>query len=394
MHPTEGQLRAFFDSELSETELARMQAHLEICPPCRQHAESLQVRAGQVHAVLSALDPTTAESAASAREARSHFEVYSSTKEKIPMFKKLFTPRLRPVWAVLAVTIVLVAAISLPPVRAIANDILGLFRVQQVSAVPFDPLKLPENFNFAQQSITQLMAENLKYEIVGKAQESATSSEASGLAGIPVRLPASSLVTGTPKLSIEPGAKLSFKVDLPRIQAILSDAGFADIKLPKELDGSTVNAELPMIVTAVYGDYTPSGAAAGQDTAGHDPDIEGKWCTNCTVLVQLASPTIDTPAGVDLAAIGKAYLRLAGMSDAEADSFSQTVDWSTTLVIPVPNFASRETVSVDGVNGILIQQSPNYDTQYMLIWVKDGLVYALTGYGTRSTALEIANSLK
>jgi hypothetical protein len=389
MHPTEGQLRAFFDGELSDTELARMQAHLEMCPPCRQHAESLQVRAGQVQVVLSALDPTAAESAAPAREARSHFEVYSSTKEKIPMFKKLFAPRFRPLWATLAVAVILTAAISLPPVRAIANDFLGLFRVQQVSAVPFDPLNLPANFNFDQQSITQLMAENLKYEIVGKAQDAATSSEASSLAGIPVRLPASSLITGDLKLSIEPGTKMSFKVDLERIQSILSDAGFGDIKLPKELDGTTVKAELPMIVTAVYGDNTQSRAAAGRD-----PDAEGGWCSNCTVLVQLASPTIETPEGVDLAAIGKAYLRLTGMSDAEADSFSQTVDWSTTLVIPVPNFASRETVSVDGVDGILIQQSPSYDTQYMLIWAKDGLVYALTGYGTRSTALEIANSLK
>jgi hypothetical protein len=389
MHPTEGQLRAFFDAELSEAELTRMQAHFEICPTCRQHAESLQVRAGQVQAVLSALDPTQAESAASARDARSHFVVYSSTKEKIPMFQKMFAPRFRLLWATLVVTLVLTVAISLPPVRAIANDFLGLFRVQQVSAVPFDPLKLPQNFTFDQQSITQLMAENLKYEIVGEAQSAASSEEASSLVGIPVRLPASSLVPGALNLSIQPGAKMSFKVDLERIQSILSDAGFGDIKFPKELDGATVKAELPMIVTAVYGDDTQPRAAEGRD-----PDVEGSWCSNCTVLVQLASPTIETPDGVDLTAIGKAYLRLTGMSDAEADSFSQTVDWATTLVIPVPNFASRETVSVDGVNGILIQQSPSYDTQYMLIWAKDGLVYALTGYGTRTKALEIANSLK
>ena len=209
MHPTEGQLRAFYDGELSETELARMQAHFEICSSCRQHAESLQARAGQVQAVLSALDPTAVESAASGRDARSHFEVYSSTKEKIPMFQKMFAPRFRPLWATLAVVVILTVALGLPPVRAFANDLLGLFRVQQVSAVPFDPLNLPENFNFNQQSITQLMAENLKYELVGKAQDAATSADASSLVGIPVRLPASSLVTGTPKLSIEPGANVS-----------------------------------------------------------------------------------------------------------------------------------------------------------------------------------------
>jgi hypothetical protein len=140
-----------------------------------------------------------------------------------------------------------------------------------------------------------------------------------------------------------------------------------------------------MIVTALYGEYNKNSAA-------QDPDEGGSWCTDCTVLVQLASPTIETPPGIDLAAIGKAYLRLTGMTAAEADSFSQTVDWSTTLVIPVPSFATR--VSVDGVNGILIQQNPEYAVQYMLIWAKNGIVYALNGYGSRETALEVANSLK
>jgi len=305
------------------------------------------------------------------------------------MFKKMFAPRYRLLWATLVVAIILTAAIGLPPVRAFANNVLGLFRVQQVSAVPFDPLNLPENFTFDQRSITQLMVENLEYEAVGKTQEAVSTDEASSLAGIPVRLPSSAVLAGTPRLSVEPGAKISFKVDLPRIQSILSDAGFKEIKLPKELDRTTVKADLPMVVTAIYSDNQPSEAVAGQD-----PDAEMEWCPNCTVLIQLASPTVETPDGVDLTAIGKAYLRLTGMSDAEAESFSQAVDWTTTLVIPVPSFATRETVSVDGVDGILIQQNPEYNTQYMLIWVKEGVIYALSGYARGATALEIANSLK
>jgi hypothetical protein len=302
------------------------------------------------------------------------------------MLQKLFAPRLRLVWGALLVIAILAVAFSLPPVRAIANDFLGLFRVQQVAAVPFDPLNLPDNFNMDTTAITQLVANNLKTETVGQAQEDVTTEQASSLAGIPIRLPSSPLlVPETPKLSVQPGIKMSFKVDLPRIQALLSEAGYGDIKLPKELDGTTVNAELPVIVTAFYG--------LGNEGApiGNDPDQAGNWCNACTVLVQLASPTVDTPAGVDLAAIGKAYLRFTGMTEAEAESFSQTVDWTTTLVIPVPNSDKHETVSVDGVNGMLIQQ---YELKYTLIWVKDGILYALDGYGTRQNALDIANSLK
>jgi Putative zinc-finger len=390
MHPNEGQLRTYFDGGLGEAEIARMQAHLEICPSCRRKYETLQARLGQVQAALKALDPAPKEMPVSARDARFHFEAYLSTKEKIPMFQKIFAPHSRAVWAVLAVVAVLTVALSLPPVRGLANDFLGLFRIQQVSAVPFDPLNLPQNFDINDPTITQLMTENMKIETVGQKHEGVTADEASTLAGIPVRLPASPDLAGiTPKLDVQPGTRLSFKVDLARIQAVLSDAGYSDLKLPKELDGSTVKAELPMIVTAVYEVNGPSGAASG-----NDPDMGGEWCNACTVLVQLASPTVETPDGVDLAAIGRAYLRMTGMSAADAESFSQTVDWTTTLVIPVPSFATHETVSVDGVNGILILQNPDNFTKYLLIWAKNGIVYGLNGYGDRQAALDIANSLK
>jgi len=50
---------------------------------------------------------------------------------------------------------------------------------------------------------------------------------------------------------------------------------------------------------------------------------------------------------------------------------------------------------VDGVSGTLIQQGPtDYAGEYLLVWVKDGVLYALTGPGTADEALQIGNSLK
>lgn len=386
MHPGEGNLRGYCDGELNQAAVARIQAHIENCPACRQRIAALQARSRQLQATLEALDPAPSEAATPVRAAWLHLDSYITEKEHIPMLKKIFAPRVRLVWAALALITILGASLSLPPVRAFANNFLGVFRVQQVSVIPFDPLNLPQNFSADKASITQLFANNLKYDTLGKAQDVPSAADASSLANIPVRLPTG--LSGTPKLTVQPGTSLSFKVDLASIQAILSEAGFKDIQLPKALDGATVNAQLPMIVTATYGDFQATGQSNGQD-----PDMSSQWCANCTVLVQLASPTIQTPEGVDLTAIGKAYLRLMGMSAAEADSFSQTVDWSTTLVIPVPNFAAHQTVSVDGVNGVLIQQNPDSGAQYMLIWVKNGIVYGLTGYGSSQSALDIANSL-
>ena len=84
------------------------------------------------------------------------------------------------------------------------------------------------------------------------------------------------------------------------------------------------------------------------------------------------------------------------MSQAEAAHFSQQVDWTTTLVVPIPRYnATYADVIVDGVKGTHVQQSlKDHLPQYLLLWIKDGIVYALTGPGNSSTSLTIADSLK
>jgi hypothetical protein len=85
-----------------------------------------------------------------------------------------------------------------------------------------------------------------------------------------------------------------------------------------------------------------------------------------------------------------------GMSAEEAAQFSHQVDWTTTLVIPLPRYGTTyENVVVDGVPGTLIHQSmEQHAPEFLLIWVKDDIIYALTGPGDGAQALEIAASLK
>ena len=93
--------------------------------------------------------------------------------------------------------------------------------------------------------------------------------------------------------------------------------------------------------------------------------------------------------------IGEAFLQMMGMTEEEAAKFAQTVDWSTTLVIPIPRYGTTyQEVPVDGVTGTLIvQELEDHANQYLLIWVKDGILYSLTGPGNGSSAVRIANSL-
>jgi hypothetical protein len=112
------------------------------------------------------------------------------------------------------------------------------------------------------------------------------------------------------------------------------------------------------------------------------------------VLVQLASPTVSAPPGLDIDQIGTTFLELTGMSPEEAERFSQKVDWATTLVIPVPNYSASSEILVDGVLGVWVYQPERGDrSRFMLAWVKDGVVYSLSGRGTQMEAVHIANSL-
>jgi hypothetical protein len=108
----------------------------------------------------------------------------------------------------------------------------------------------------------------------------------------------------------------------------------------------------------------------------------------------MIGPTISAPPDLDVAQIGESFLEIIGMSPQEAALFSQTVDWTTTLIIPIPRYSTTyQEVTVDGVTGTLILQK-DYVPKYMLLWVKDGIVYSLSGPGDRSIALSIAATLK
>ena len=117
---------------------------------------------------------------------------------------------------------------------------------------------------------------------------------------------------------------------------------------------------------------------------------------DCIIFTQMPSPVVNTPDGLDMAQLAQIGLEFSGMTKEEAAAFTATVDWTSTLVVPIPrNAATYQDVSVDGVTGKLIQHDSEYAKEYMLLWVKDGMVYSITGSGSdSSSALKIAAALQ
>jgi len=389
MHLTDGEIKAYQDFELSPPEKERIQTHLDVCPNCQVRSEHISTKSEIITTRVKTLNPSPLSGSRPIQKARILMEKRILEKENSSMFKKILTTQYRLAWIILAVVAILAIVFAFPGVRAAANDFLGLFRVQQFTVVQFDPEDLQNNLG-SSSHFEYALSEDVHIEEKGEPQEVSDVNEASALVGIPVRLPTD--VEGDQQLMVFPGTKITFDIDLARVNMILNEIGQGGIELDPELDGSQVSMELPGVVMATFGDCT-----IGYETAkaiGADPDAPEAQLTECTLLHQMTNPTITAPPELDVAQIGESFLQLIGMSPEEATLFSETVDWTTTLIIPIPRYSTTyEEVFVDGVEGTLILQK-DYVPKYMLLWIKDDIVYALSGPGNRSTALTIANSLK
>jgi hypothetical protein len=287
----------------------------------------------------------------------------------------------------------------------------------------------------------------------------ADAAEASRLAGFEVRLPQGAATT--PRLSVQDGTAFEFTVDRARAQTILdavgesaaasdgSSDGFepSAILLPEAIDGAKVGVAIPAGVSAEYGDcasmeagppsrhpvdsvdgvdsedgdvrdggsrdsegLTVFGQKVGdqdsgsQDSGGQAGDLgnraEGSSGSRsgCLMLAQIPSPEVTAPPEIDVASLAETGLRVMGFSPMEARTFSHTVDWTSTLVLPIPRGSAKSTaLTVDGVDGVLVQRMGGDDRPrkgYTILWVKDGRVYVVAG-SDRDTdrGLALANSL-
>ncbi len=389
-HPNEGLIRAYLDQALSVDQTAEINAHLKTCSHCLAKMNELQIRANSVQTKLIRLDgePEQIHSPSIIRtRLAQRLEIEKETQSMKP---NIFSRIPRAAWAVLAATAVLVVAFTFAPVRALANSFLALFRVEQIRIVEFDPEKISQKLKNSSQ-LEYILSNQVQVEETGELQQVSSSEEASALAGFTVRLPVE--IVGERKITVQPAAKMNFTVDLELVRGVLKDLGREDIRLPDNLDGALVQMEIPAGVMTSYGD-----CSFDEDRPVPDPDatpIPMRDFKECTTLLQVPSPAVSAPPDLNLNQIGEAYLQVLGMDAQEAASFARSVNWTTTFVVPLPSsYADYEEVQIDGAVGTLIYETVGYHPSFSLLWVKDGIIYALNGPGDREAALEMAGSIR
>jgi hypothetical protein len=291
-----------------------------------------------------------------------------------------------------AAALILALVLAFPGTRALADELLNLFRVQQVTVIPVDFTGLEQltgNDALGSQLSELISSSTETTQEPGDPVEAADAEEASELAGFTVRLPQDMTPS---QISVTDPAAFTLTVDRDKTQALLDGAGRSDLVLPDSIDGAEITIEIPSSVSAAFGTCpTPP----TDETKGDDSQIAGHSYPDCVFFAQIPSPSVNAPAGVDVAQLAQIALEFTGMTREEAAELTSTIDWTSTLVVPIPRHAATyEQVEVDGVTGTLIQRSAGDEAEFALLWVKDEIVYTISGQGTNSEqAIEMANSL-
>lgn len=306
--------------------------------------------------------------------------------------------RLRPVWALLTLIAVLAVALSIPSVQVLASNFLRLFRVQQVTVLPLDMTSLQDaRYDpTVGQAISQALSDQVKItRQPGKPVEVTDAAQAEKQAGFKVRLSGGTSLSLF-RLNVQPGIAFEGTFDQALAEQVLEALGKSNLKLPAGLNGAVIKANIPDAVTAAYGEcrYNPNpekaGATGGPSLAVGD---------NCLLLVQMPSPTVDTPPDLPITKLAEIGLQVLGTAPDKAAQLANQIDWTTTLVIPVPRGeVTNQTVNVDGTDGTLISQKPTSSNgmrnSYTLVWVKNGIVYGILATGDPARGIALGNSLK
>jgi hypothetical protein len=395
MHITDSSLRAYLDQQLPEFERGRIESHLQDCPDCRERLVEMTALARQVDLHLEVLKPAPAEAPRPASLALRQF----NQKETRSMYKIFSKQNLRPVWVTVAVIAALAAALTFQPVQALAASFLSLFRVQQVVILPINSNNIQslQNNQDVSKAISQLFSDSV--DVTRKAtppQQVADAATASQLAGFEVRQWKDSTLSSV--ITVSSGQAFTFTVNRDRAQKILTAMGNKDLTLPKDIDGAKIAVDIPAGASIAYGDCPTRRSDKQPSSAEAQPAATPTATPECLVLLQNPSPTVNAPSSIDpsqLAAIG---LQALGMSADQAKSFSQKVDWSTTLVIPVPTGeVTYQDVQVDGANGYLlapVSGTGPANARYSVVWVKNGIIYSVAGTGDPAQGLALANDLQ
>ncbi|HYS00975.1 MAG TPA: hypothetical protein VET82_01340 [Candidatus Eisenbacteria bacterium] len=367
-HISDGLLRRVIDDPLILSAADRQ--HLETCAVCQATVAAMtadsQAVAGLLSGPVPPVDPGAAAAAMGVRAAGRPAPLPPIVRSVAARVEINPAPAVRTLAAVAIATVLVVGMV----VSGAAANLLTIFEPKQVTAVPVTSTDLQ-----SLQGLPDLSEYGTIRVTTQPVLQSVTDAQAAATASHlqirqPSQLPAS--VTGPGAFAIVSQGNGSFTFSAAKAEAAAQRQGKALPAMPANIDGSTLYLTVGPAVVETFG------FGGGQQL----PSL---------VIAQARVPRVQS-TGVSVRQLEDYLLSQPGISPTLAAQIRAIGDPSQTLPIPIPaNLATSHPVTVQGVHGVAIGDSSGLGSA--VIWVKDGVVYAVGGTLTEAEVLQVANSL-
>jgi hypothetical protein len=364
-HLTEGTLRRMVDDPDS---LREDVAHLEGCADCRTLFKSISDDARSVATMLAVPD-------ARVDVARAYERVRSAgaAGPRLGFRLQALTPRSRPMIFALAATFAAIAVLAV-----VAQDFKTNLQPTSVTPVPItvaDMQALSQLSNYG--TVTWTKQPDL--QVVNSAADAAT---VAGGMQPPV---VSNLPKGVSKnitYMAMPRAVALFTFSSDKAAAAAAQQGKTLPKMPASMDGAQLTVTVGPAVGEIFGDLQ-QGSSTGSGTNQINPPQ--------LIVGKSAAPTA-TSTQVTVQQMEDVILAQPGITPELKAAIKAIGNPGTTLPIPIPvAYATATTVTVQGVQGVALGDNTGVGSG--VIWVKDGVVYAVGGFIKQTDAIDIANNL-
>jgi hypothetical protein len=285
-----------------------------------------------------------------------------------------------------AASIALIAfAFTIPAVRVAAQNALDLFRVRSFAAVEVDQSRVDQlraiHDQLGQDPAALVFDHQEVLKEPGQPMDYPSADLAGDAAGLPnLRRPGGPLPNGMhfKKATVSGDGAARLTVNTDKLRKVVEMLGLTDVRIPDQLNGQKVTVHKPTVVMQEF-----------------------ESATHRMTLVESLSPEVTLPPGTDMRQLGEIGLRLLGLEPDEARRVAGSIDWKSTVVVPVPPTAeSFRQVHVNGQKGLLVRfgqtdaNGKRRRSGALLLWTEGDRVLAMRSDLPNDEVLDVAQSLR
>jgi hypothetical protein len=378
-HLSEGVLRRMYDDPNAVDLEAR--AHFAGCPTCQDRFATVSDDARQVRA---ALDVEPAPVDPDAAYARLSAGLPAAAAGRHPL-RLPALPRVgwrKPALAT-GLAAALVALLAFTPLAANLQQLLQPKQVEPVTLTQQDRESLQSLRDYG--TVTSQQNSDQK-----QAPSAAAAAQASGLPQLqPGSLPKS--VAGLPATyyTVTQGTH-SFTFSEAKARQAAQQAGKAPPAFPNGVDGSTLVLQTGPGEAVVYADQAKR--QQSQQQRGQSSEQALQQAGPLLVVGEMRAPTLSS-TGVTVGQLKETLLAQPGLTPQARKAIQALDSPSGTLPVPIPaDQAQAKPVTVQGVQGQAVGDNTGLGAG--VVWIKNGVVYAVGGTVSQAEALAVAETMR